>query len=83
MAPAKSKGRPQIENRVAFNGILWILKSGAPWRFLPSKYGNLRQMKQYHFPFNYAKMFVKRGLPAFFWVTNILAGNYEFFTCCS
>ena len=39
LAPAKSKGRPQTDNRVAFNGILWILKSGASWRFLPSKYG--------------------------------------------
>ena len=36
---AKSTGRPQTDNRLAFNGILWILKSGAPWRFLPSKYG--------------------------------------------
>ena len=39
LPPAKSKGRAQIDNRAAFNGILWILKSGAPWRFLPSKYG--------------------------------------------
>ena len=35
----KKTGRPQIDSRVAFNGILWILKSGAPWRFLPAKYG--------------------------------------------
>ena len=38
--PAEQKtGRPQINPRAAFNGILWILKSGAPWRLLPSKYG--------------------------------------------
>ena len=36
---AKKTGRPPISSRAAFNGILWILKSGAPWRFLPSKYG--------------------------------------------
>ena len=35
----KKTGRPQIDTRAAFNGILWILKSGAPWRFLPEKYG--------------------------------------------
>ena len=39
LPPAKSKGRPQTDNRLAFNGILWILKSGASWRFLPYKYG--------------------------------------------
>ena len=39
LPPAKSKGRPQTDNRAAFNGILWILKSGVPWRLLPSKYG--------------------------------------------
>ena len=30
---AKSTGRPQTDNRLAFNGILWILKSGAPCDF--------------------------------------------------
>ena len=39
LPPAKSKGRPQTDNRLALNGILWVMKSGAPWRFLPSKYG--------------------------------------------
>ena len=38
--PAEQKtGRPQINLRAAFNGILWILKSGATWRFLPERYG--------------------------------------------
>lgn len=35
----KSKGRPQIDSSKAFNGIMWILASGAAWRFLPPKYG--------------------------------------------
>lgn len=35
----KTKGRPQIDPRKAFNGIMWILTSGATWRFLPEKYG--------------------------------------------
>ena len=42
----KKTGRPQIDTRAAFNGILWILKSGAPWRFLPEKYGKLEQRLQ-------------------------------------
>lgn len=39
LAAEKKTGRPQIDAHAAFNGILWILKSGAPWRFLPEKYG--------------------------------------------
>ena len=38
--PTGQRGRP-IENdlRQVFNGILWILHSGAPWRDLPERYG--------------------------------------------
>ena len=32
LPPEKKTGRPQIEPRASFNAILWILKSGAPWR---------------------------------------------------
>ena len=35
----KLRGRPQIDSRNAFNGIMWILANGATWRFLPEKYG--------------------------------------------
>ena len=33
-------GRPTMNPRNAFNGILWILRSGARWRDLPQRYGN-------------------------------------------
>ena len=33
-------GRPPLNPRTVFNGVLWILKSGARWRDLPSHYGN-------------------------------------------
>lgn len=33
-------GRPSSENRKALNGILWITRSGAPWRDLPERYGS-------------------------------------------
>ncbi len=33
-------GRPSSENRTALNGILWINRSGAPWRDLPERYGS-------------------------------------------
>jgi len=32
-------GRPAIDHRLIINGILWILRTGAPWRDLPERYG--------------------------------------------
>lgn len=32
-------GRPAFDHRTIVNGILWILRSGAPWRDLPERYG--------------------------------------------
>jgi transposase len=34
--PAKT-GRPPTDRRLAMDGILWILQSGAPWRDLPEE----------------------------------------------
>ena len=33
-------GRPSGDNRIALNGMLWIARSGAPWRDLPERYGS-------------------------------------------
>ena len=35
----KKSGRPYKNVRNTVNGIVWILKSGAAWRDLPSRYG--------------------------------------------
>ncbi|MBE8951150.1 MAG: transposase [Quinella sp. 3Q1] len=37
---AKKIGRLPLNTRKVFNGILWIFKSGARWRNLPTRYGN-------------------------------------------
>ncbi|EJQ98131.1 hypothetical protein II5_00044 [Bacillus cereus MSX-A1] len=38
--PPYSTGRPpKRSNREMFNAILWICRSGAPWRDLPDHYG--------------------------------------------
>lgn len=37
-APAAT-GRPPRNRRTVMNGILWILRTGSPWRDLPSAYG--------------------------------------------
>src|SRR6218665_1478115 len=33
------EGRPSKPNRVMLNGILWKVKTGAPWRDLPERFG--------------------------------------------
>jgi transposase len=32
-------GSPIVDHRMIVNGILWILRTGAPWRDLPERYG--------------------------------------------
>jgi transposase len=32
------KGRPPREARAVLNGVLWILRTGAPWKDLPDRY---------------------------------------------
>ena len=34
------QGRPQKCSRTILNGIVWIARSGAPWRDLPERYGS-------------------------------------------
>src|SRR3712207_945469 len=41
LPPGKpATGRPNLDHRTVLNGILWRLKTGAPWRDLPERYGN-------------------------------------------
>ena len=35
MLPNKARGVPRVDDRRVFNGICWVLRSGAPWRGLP------------------------------------------------
>ena len=32
-------GRPRNDDRKTFNGIYWVLRTGAPWRDMPEMYG--------------------------------------------
>jgi len=36
---ADRRGRPWSDRRTTLNGILWILRTGAPWKDLPTRYG--------------------------------------------
>ncbi len=33
-------GRPANDHRTVVNGILWVLRTGCPWRCLPERYGS-------------------------------------------
>lgn len=37
--PPARTGRPPKDRRTIVNGILWILKTGSPWRDLPEEFG--------------------------------------------
>ena len=41
-------GRPAQDNRKYVNGMLWVLRTGAPWRDLPEKYGNWNSVYRRH-----------------------------------
>jgi transposase len=40
LPPQKPKtGHPAKDHRLVLNGILWVLRTGAPWRAAPADYG--------------------------------------------
>ncbi len=39
MLPDKPRGVPRVDDQRVLNGIFWVLRSGAPWRDLPRRYG--------------------------------------------
>jgi transposase len=39
LLPNKPRGEPRVDDRRVLNGIFWVLRSGAPWRDLPERYG--------------------------------------------
>lgn len=39
LLPNKPRGVPRVDDRRVLNGIFWVLRTGAPWRALPSEFG--------------------------------------------
>lgn len=44
--PSQGRGGRWLDHRTTLNGMLWILRSGAPWRDLPERYGKWQSV--YH-----------------------------------
>ena len=44
MLPNKPRGAPRVSDRRVINGIFWILRSGAPWRDLPERFGGWKNV---------------------------------------
>ena len=44
----KGRGRRMEDPRSVLNGMMWILRTGAPWRDLPERYGPWESV-YYHF----------------------------------
>lgn len=41
LPPQKPRtGRPANDHRTVVNGILWVLRTGSPWRSLPERFGS-------------------------------------------
>ena len=39
LPPPPRTGRTHLDHRTVLNGMRWILKTGAPWRDVPARYG--------------------------------------------
>ena len=39
LLPNDIRGVKRVDDRRVLNGIFWVLRSGAPWRDLPERYG--------------------------------------------
>ena len=37
--PRRAHGRPRCDLRQVLNGVFWVVRTGAPWRDLPARYG--------------------------------------------
>ena len=57
MLPANGqRGNQWKDHRMVINGILWILKNGAPWRSLPPRYGHWKTV------FKRFRLWTRQGL---------------------
>ena len=56
LLPKPGKGRHRVDDRRVVNGIFYVLRTGAPWRDLPERYG------PYTTVYNRFNRWAKRGI---------------------
>jgi transposase len=44
LLPKQGRGGKWNDHRLMFDGILWVLRTGAPWRDLPERYGKCKSV---------------------------------------
>ena len=44
LMPRQKRGGRWLDHRTVLNGMIWVLRSGAPWRDLPERYGNFKSV---------------------------------------
>jgi len=60
LPPQKPRtGRPGNDLRTILNGIRWILRSGAPWRDLPERYGSWHTVYSRFYRWQHAGVWAK------------------------
>jgi transposase len=59
--PHPQGGRPPADDRKCFEGILWILWTGAPWEELPARYGKKSTV------YDRLKLWTRNGILENFW----------------
>jgi transposase len=49
LPPQKPRtGRPALDHRRVLEGMLWVMRTGAPWRELPARYGSWQTIYSRH-----------------------------------
>jgi transposase len=44
LMPRQGRGGQWNDHRITLNGMLWVLRSGAPWRDMPERYGKWKSV---------------------------------------
>lgn len=61
LPPQSKTGRPRADDRKTLNGILYVLRTGCQWHFMPEYYGSYktchRRLKQWQEQGHWEKLF--------------------------
>ena len=65
LPPQKPRpGRPANDHRTVVHGILWVLRTGSPWRFLPERFGSWQTVSSRFYRWQQAGVWDRIGQPS-------------------